>query len=155
MNIEIRKVITTDIDSLKTVLDSSNLFPSELLDDMILNYLSDPKSQEIWFTCTQDEKPISLGYCAPEKLTDGTYNLLAIAVNSDMQGKGIGSKMMEYIEKILLEEKARILIVDTSSDDSFTLTRKFYEKIGYTKEATIRDFWREGEDKVTFYKKLN
>jgi ribosomal protein S18 acetylase RimI-like enzyme len=30
----------------------------------------------------------------------------------------------------------------------------FYKKIGYTQEAVIRDFWKDGEDKIVFRKKF-
>jgi len=150
----IRKVIKQDITTLKEVLDSSELFPSEMLDDMIADYFENPDTQDIWFTYVEDEKPLSIGYCAPEKLTEGTYNLYAIAIKKELQGKGVGQKMMNYIESLLQEEGHRILIVETSSDAAFESTKTFYLKCGYTQEATIRDFWKEGEDKVVFWKKL-
>jgi ribosomal protein S18 acetylase RimI-like enzyme len=153
-NYQIRPVNKVDIAGLKKVLDSSELFPSEFLDDMISEYLNNPSGEEIWFTYTVDQIPVGLGYCAPEKLTYGTFNLYAIAVNQEAQGQGIGHKMMEYIENLLIEKGHRILIVETSSLDHYALTRKFYEKLGYHKEAVIRDFWNEGEDKVIFWKKL-
>lgn len=154
MKNQIRKVIQQDVNALKEVLDSSELFPSEMLEEMIADYFNNPNTQDIWFTYVENEKPLSIGYCAPEKLTEGTYNLYAIAVNKELQGKGIGKKMMTYIENFLQEQGHRILLVETSSDSTFELTRTFYLKCGYTEEATIREFWKEGEDKVVFWKKL-
>ncbi len=151
---EIRPVQAVDINALKNVLDSSNLFPSEYLDDMISPYFNNPDSGEIWFTYLQENVPVGLGYCVPEKFTDGTYNLLAITVAKALQGKGIGKKMMEYIEGQLKKQHKRILIVETSGDDQYTLTREFYLKAGYSIAATIKDFWKEGDDKIIFYKKL-
>jgi len=150
----IRKIVKDDVNELKTVLNSIDLFPAEMLDDMIADYFDNPKTSDIWFTTIQDEKPVAIGYCVPEKLTEGTYNLYAIGVRSDLQGKGIGSTMMNYIESKLKNQGQRILIVETSGTDDFRLTRKFYEKLNYTKEAVIRDFWSEGDDKVIFWKKL-
>ena len=154
MNREIRKIYKSDIPELKKVLDSSGLFPSDYLEDMISDYLANEESTDIWFTTTNKEVPISIGYCAPERLTEGTYNLYAIAVRKDFQGKGIGEKMMNYIEDRLKQNGDRILIVETSSSDDFKLTRKFYENLDYTKEAVIRDFWEDGDDKVIYWKKL-
>lgn len=151
---EIRKVINSDLASLKEVLDSIELFPSEMLDDMIADYFSNPESGEIWFTAIENGQAISIGYCAPEKLTEGTFNLYAIGVRNDHQGKGIGGQMMTYIENQLIEGGHRILIVETSGKEEFQLTRKFYEDLTYTKEAVIRDFWEEGDDKVIYWKKL-
>jgi len=151
---EIRLVTQSDLPDLKKVLDSIELFPSEMLDELIFDYLNNPETQEIWFTAIENNKPISIGFCAPEKLTEGTYNLYAIGVKNDLQGKGIGGKMMAYIENHLRKNGHRILIVDTSGTDAFKMTRMFYEKLSYHKEAVIRDFWKEGDDKVIFWKKL-
>lgn len=155
MNTGIREVSRKDIDGLKTVLDSSELFPSELLDDMITDYLDNPSSKDIWFTYIEEETPVSIAYCAPERLTEGTYNLYAIAVRKDYQGNGIGKQMMLYIEDLLRKKGNRILLVETSGASGFELTREFYKKCNYTKEAIIREFYAERDDKVIFWKKLS
>ncbi|MCZ8286804.1 MAG: N-acetyltransferase [Bacteroidia bacterium] len=154
MTLEIRKVVASDISDLKIVLDSSNLFPSEFLDGMISEYLNDPNTEEIWFTGINDGIAVALGYCVPEKLTDGTYNLLAIAVKGELQRNGVGKKMMTFVENLLVQNGKRLLIVETSSEDHYELARNFYEKIGYTREATVRDFWKEGDSKIIYRKKL-
>ncbi len=86
--------------------------------------------------------------------TNGTYNLYAIGVHNDYQGKGIGKKMMTYLENELKSVGHRILIVETSGTDALALTREFYDKCGYRREACIQDFWDEGNDKIVFWKKL-
>ncbi len=150
----IRPVEKNDLDALKQVLDSIELFPSTMLENIIADYLINPDSEDMWFTLTQDEHPVSIAYCAPEKLTVGTYNLYAIGVRADLQGQGIGGQMMTYIEEQLSQNGHRILIVETSGSADFELTRKFYLKNNYMLEATLRDFWEEGDDKVIFWKKL-
>ena len=150
----IRKVKKEDIESLKIVLDSSELFPSKILDDMIADYLNNPSSEDIWFTKVENGIPISIAYCAPERMTEGTYNLYAIAVHRNYQGNGIGKDMINYIENLLREKGSRILIVETSGLSEYDLTRAFYDKCDYQQEAVIRDFYQEGEDKVVFWKKL-
>ncbi len=151
---KIREVVHTDLDSLKLVLDSCGLFPSEYLEDMISDYFNNPDTQEIWFTQVEDNEPIAIGYCVPEKLTSGTYNLLAIGVSENQQRKGVAIEMMNYIEHKLKVIGARILIVETSSDAAQLGARNLYQKLGYNLEAVIRDFWNEGEDKLIFLKRL-
>lgn len=154
MNEKIRAVTKSDTDGLKKVVDSSELFPSEYLDEMISDYFNNPDTQDIWFTYIDNNKQVAIGYCVPEKLTDGTYNLLAIGVFQDIQRKGIASQMMNYIEQLLKQKDGRILIVETSSNDAQIGARNFYQKIGYTKAAVIKDFWKDGEDKIVFWKRL-
>jgi ribosomal protein S18 acetylase RimI-like enzyme len=153
-NDKIREVIHSDLDSLKIVLDSCGLFPSEYLDDMISDYFYNLDTNEIWFTYVENDSPISIGYCIPEKLTSGTYNILAIGVSENHQRKGVAVEMMNFIEQKLKTIGARVLIVETSSDDAQIGARNLYQKLGYNQEAVIRDFWNEGEDKIVYWKKL-
>ncbi len=154
MTKNIRPVIQADLDGLKHVLDSCGLFPSEYLDELIFDYFNHANTQDIWFTCIDKHVPVAIGYCVPEKLTKGTYNLLAVGVSAHAQRQGIAQAMMNFIEQHLKSKDGRILIVETSSDDAQIGARNLYQKIGYTQEAVIRDFWDEGEDKVVFWKKL-
>ena len=155
MSRQIRKVIEADVPQLKKIIDSTELFPSHMLDDMISDYLRNEASNDIWFTALENKRPISVGYCAPERLTEGTYNLYAIGVDKKFQGQGIGMKMMSYIENVLRENGQRILIVETSGQPMFELTREFYVKCNYVKQANIPEFYEEGDDKIVFWKKLN
>jgi len=154
MNEKIRLVSQADLEQIKKILDSSELFPSEYLDEMISDYFNNQETEDIWFTYLDNKIPTAIGYCVPEKMTEGTYNLLAIGVLKESQGKGIASEMMKHIELLLKQKGGRILIVETSSANAQIAARNFYKKIGYTEEAVIRDFWKDGEDKIVFWKKL-
>jgi ribosomal protein S18 acetylase RimI-like enzyme len=101
----VKKASIKDIHGIKEVLDSSQLFPSEYLDDMMAEFLTNAETDDIWFVAEENNDTVGFGYCVPEKLTNGTYNLLAIAVKSDLQGKGIGKQMMYFIETLLEESK--------------------------------------------------
>ena len=151
---QIRKVKREDLPSLKKVLDLIELFPSEMLDKLIHGFFEQPDSNEIWFTAIHNEKPISIGYCAPERMTEGTYNLYAIGVHPEHQGIGVGKEMMNYIEREVTNLKGRILIVETSGKPEFELTREFYHKCSYIQQAIIPEFYAEGDDKVVFWKKI-
>ncbi|MEL6536483.1 MAG: GNAT family N-acetyltransferase, partial [Bacteroidota bacterium] len=150
----VRLAATQDVTALKTVVDSSGLFPSEYLEDMMSDFLQNPDSEDLWLTLSQDSEPIGVAYCTPEKFTDRTYNLLAIGILPAQQGKGLGRSLMQHVEENLRQRQTRILIVETSSTEDFALTRKFYLQLGYHQEATLRDFWSEGDHKVVFWKKL-
>ncbi|MEO0775790.1 MAG: GNAT family N-acetyltransferase [Bacteroidota bacterium] len=154
MSILIRPVVRTDLAALKAVLRTIELFPPDLLDEMIANYLVQPASEDIWLAATENDEVLALAYCAPEQLTEGTFNLYAIGVRQAAQGRGIGRQIMVYLETHLRQLGHRILIVETSGADGFQRTRRFYENLAYHHEATIRDFWKAGEDKVIYWKRL-
>lgn len=151
---KIRLTKFEDIPALKLVLDGTELFPSEMLPDMMSGFLSTEKSEDVWLTCEADGKAIGFCYAAPEALTEGTWNMLAIAVLPEKQGSGAGGAIVKELEANLRKSGHRVLIADTSGADEFTKTREFYRKNNYTQEARIRDFWAEGDDKVIFRKSL-
>ena len=152
--INIRPVISNDLDDLKIVVDANNLFSSDMLDDMMSDYFTSDKSEDIWLTSTVENRSVAIAYCAPEKMTEGTYNLYSIAVHPDYQGRGIGTAMVNRIEQMLSARGERILLVETSGLDSYKKTRSFYRRCGYEREARIREFYQAGEDKIVFWKSL-
>jgi len=148
----IRPVEESDLEALKEVIATSDLFPPEMLKGMMQDYLECKSLKDIWLTGEVDEVPVAVSFCAPERMTEGTFNLFLIAVHSDHQGKGLGEQMMRYIENFLEKQEGRILLVETSGSSEFELARKFYDKCGFTREAVIREFYQEGDDKVIFWK---
>lgn len=154
MSDSIRAVRKSDLSDLETVIETNGLFPPDLLEGMMADFFTNPETQDIWLAKLIDAKPVAVAYCAPERLTAGTYNLYLIAVHADRQGKGIGSALMNHVEALLKAAGHRILLVETSGLPEFELTRAFYDKCRYNREAIIRDFYDEGEDKVVFRKKL-
>jgi len=150
----IRPTKSDDIPELMLVLDGTELFPSEMLPDMIGGFLSSADSEDVWLTCEHAGQAIGFCYAVPEALTDGAWNMLAIAVLPSNQGKGAGGAIASELENVLSKRGHRVLIADTSGTDDFSKTRKFYRKNGYAEEARIRDFWAEGDDKIVFWKSL-
>jgi ribosomal protein S18 acetylase RimI-like enzyme len=150
---KIRAVTPNDLSDLKVVIEANDLFPSDMLDEMISGYFNNESGSEFWFTY-EDSKPVAIAYCALERMTEGTWNLYLIAVHPDYQRKGIGNSMLHYIEQMLTTRGERILLVETSSLETFEGTRKFYRKCGYEEEARIREFYQAGEDKIVFRKLL-
>lgn len=142
-----------DIPGLQVVLDRTALFPAEMLPELLAPALTG-EDAALWLTCHLDGAPVGLCYSEPEALTDGTWNMRALAVRPDLQGQGLGSALVEAAENHLRDKRQRILIVDTSGSDGFALTRKFYAQNGYGEEARIRDFWSPGDDKVIYRKAL-
>jgi ribosomal protein S18 acetylase RimI-like enzyme len=152
---KIRPTKHDDIAALQEVLDGTELFPSEMLPDMVGGFLADGESADIWLTCEANGKALGFCYAAPEALADGAWNMLAIAILPTEQGKGYGGAIVEHLEAELKARGQRILIADTSGVDGFAQTRAFYRKSGYSEEARIRDFWAAGDDKIVFWKSLS
>lgn len=152
--IDIRETTSQDVPAIKLLLDAVELFPSEMLDEMIADYSSEDVSTEIWLSLYSDDALAGFCYAIPEEMTDGTWNLLAIAIDPKLQGKGLGASLVGYLEGVLRDASQRLLIIDTSGAESFRQTCEFYHKNNYREEARIESFWAEGDDKITFTKRL-
>ena len=149
----IRPATSADVPALKALIDALGLFPGEMLESMIADYFTNPQSRDCWLT-DEDTGPVGVAYYAPERLTDGTWNLYLIAIQADQQGQGRGAALMRYVEADLQARSERLLLVETSGLPSYDYQRAFYRRCGYTEEARIRDFYQAGEDKVVFWKVL-
>ncbi|WP_448552433.1 GNAT family N-acetyltransferase [Thalassotalea montiporae] len=150
----IRAMNPSDLPAVKLIVEDNQMFPSEFLDEMSQAFFG-KESEEKWFVTEDSNKQIlALAYCAPEKMTEGTWNLLLIAVLKKHQGSGVGKQLMQYVESILIEQKVRILLVETSGLPGYELTREFYPKCGYTQVAVIPEYYDKGDDKVVFWKSL-
>ncbi len=90
----------------------------------------------------------------PRSLTQGTYDLYWIAVDPAAKRGGVGRALMSQMEKDITMLGGRLIVVETSGLEKYAPTRAFYEGIGYTREATIRDFYAPGDDLVVYTHKL-
>lgn len=125
-----------------------------MLDDMMAAYLNNgPDGDQCWLT-DDDGSPVGVAYYAPERLTEGAWNLYLIAIHPDRQGQGRGAALLRYVEDALAARGERILLVETSGVPEFEYQRAFYRKCGYEEEARIRDFYKAGDDKVIFRKQV-
>ncbi len=139
---------------IKEIINSTELFPSELIDTMTADYFQENTNQEIWLTYNNPE-PLGILYCAPERMTDGTYNALLLAIDKKHQGKGIGGALMHHLEQQLISDGHRLLLVETSGQADFEQTRQFYLKSGYEIVARIPEYYEAGDDKIVFFKILS
>lgn len=153
----IRAVAPDDVVALKAVIDATGLFPSDLLNGMLASFLDGTDQEAIWLTAAQVDKdqPFAVAYCAPERMTSGTWNLYLIAIHPDHQGHGHGRALLAHVEIMLARRGERVLLVETSGLPAFARTRAFYARCGYDEEARIREFYQAGEDKIVFRKALS
>ena len=151
-NDHIRPLERRDIERVACLVDENAMFPSEMLAGMTGPFFDGDENQR-WLV-HDDGRVDAVCYFAPEEMADGVWNLLLIAVDPKRHGAGLGSRLMLAVERQLAAEGIRILLVDTSGKDGFKRTRAFYDMLGYEREARIRDYWAEGDDKVTFRKVL-
>ncbi len=100
-------------------------------------------------------KVVGFAYYAPAAMTDRTWYLYWIAVSKAIQSKGIGKGLLQHLEAEIKSLGGRVLVIETSSLPMYEPTRNFYLRNGYEQEATLRDYYADGDGMVVFRKKLS
>lgn len=90
----------------------------------------------------------------PTPLTQGVFDLYWIVVDPAAQRKGFGRYLIEYVERDVIKRGGRMLLIETSSQESYSATIRFYERNSYQLVARIKNFYRIGDDKLVFSKEL-
>ena len=114
-----------------------------------------PEGSGYYFQVAREGEQV-LGYTCygPRALTDRTYDLYWIAVDPNARGGGIGKKLLAAAEEAVRQLGGRLLIVETSGLPKYEPTRAFYHATHYLLEATLKDFYSDGDDLVIFTKHL-
>lgn len=93
-------------------------------------------------------------FFGPTPCTLGTWDLYWIVVHPNFQGCGIGRGLLERVERQMRSAGARMCVIETSSRDDYSMTRRFYLACGYQEIARIADFYDVGDDRVTYAKQF-
>jgi ribosomal protein S18 acetylase RimI-like enzyme len=153
----IRSTAPDDINALLALAKATGLFELNQIEELaqMLNqhFSNETDDRGIWFTDC-DTEPVGVAYVAPERMTEGTWNLYLIAIHPNRQRQGRGIALLQHVEQMLAERGERVLLVETSGLDDFEYVRAFYRKSGYDEEARIREFYKVGDDKIVFRKAL-
>jgi ribosomal protein S18 acetylase RimI-like enzyme len=123
----------------------------EVLDE----YVAQPGGDGYHCYCCEKEGQI-LGFAChgPNTMTDRTWDLFWIVVSKETQARGIGSRLLHFVEDDIRQRNGRLLVIETSSQHSYEPTRRFYRKHGYDQPAVIPDFYADGDSIVIFTKRL-
>lgn len=150
----LRPALASDLPALEAVIAATGLFPAEMLPDMIAPFLEGNAAGERWLVAGEASAQ-GVAYAVPERMTEGCWNLLLLAVHPAAQRQGIGGALVSGLQQELAEEGARLLLVETSDLPSFADVQAFYRAQGFRQEAAIRDFYRAGEGKIILTRRLH
>ena len=97
-----------------------------------------------------------LGYVSfgPTPLTESTYDLYWIAVDKSKHRGGVGKRLMKFTEEEISRRGGKLLLIETSSQETYGGTIQFYERTGYELVGKIKEYYKPGDDKLIFAKKL-
>jgi ribosomal protein S18 acetylase RimI-like enzyme len=105
-------------------------------------------------TDEREGRPVGFAYYAPASMTDRAWYLYWIAVEKQVQARGLGSALLEAAEEDIRGRGGRLFLIETSSLPHYEPTRRFYLRHGYEQASVLHDFYADGDDLVVFRKRL-
>jgi ribosomal protein S18 acetylase RimI-like enzyme len=96
------------------------------------------------------------GYCCfgPIPCTIGSFDLYWIAVDNSVRRQGIGRTMLAQAEKLAASMGGRQMYIETSSLPMYHDTHAFYIRNGYEQVSELKNFYQDGDHKITYMKQL-
>jgi len=158
IDITIRPTQETDKPAIMRMLKETKFFredeiiiAEEVLDNsLVCGIAGDYRS----YSAIENNKTIGWVCFGPVACTIGTFDVFWIVVDAKSQAKGLGTKLMDFATDLIKKDNGRLIVVETSGMTKYLSTQKFYEKLGYKKEAVLKDFYTKGDDKIIYLKKV-
>jgi ribosomal protein S18 acetylase RimI-like enzyme len=154
----IRPLAAADRGPLEEVLRATDAFTEEevqvALELIDLGLKSPPSSDYLFVVAAEGSSVLGYACWGPVPLTDRVHDLYWIAVDPRRQKGGVGRALLEEVERRLRAAGQRMLLIETASKESYASTRRFYERTGYDEVSRLRDFYRDGDDKVVYGKRF-
>jgi len=157
--VQLRPVKTRDLEDLVSILRACPEFrPEEVaVGEEVLREAIKPARLEDYIVTVAVDQEQTIGWSCHGRvpLTDATYDLYWIAVLPEYQNQGVGGQLLAHIERQLASERARWLLAETSASSGYGKTRRFYERQGFELLSTIDDFYRAGDGRLIFGKRID
>jgi ribosomal protein S18 acetylase RimI-like enzyme len=154
----IRTATLTDIPAVRDIAIGTGLFDADgwlEVEPIMVDSVSGALDGHVWIVLEDDTGTVlGAAYYAPEPFAHRMWNMYFLGVRPGHQGDGTGGALVRHVEAVLRERGERVLIIETSSTDTYEATRRFYRSHGYDEEARIREFYGPNDDKVVFWKSL-
>jgi ribosomal protein S18 acetylase RimI-like enzyme len=162
MNRIIRPMVAADRSGVFRILETAGNFTPEevataleLIDEWL--ELGEHSGYLTYVLEARDENASEiLGYVCfgPTPLTDSTYDMYWIAVDKSKHRGGVGKRLMKFAEEEIVRRGGGMLLIETSSQETYDGTIQFYERTGYELVGKIPEYYKPGDDKLIFAKKL-
>jgi ribosomal protein S18 acetylase RimI-like enzyme len=101
----------------------------------------------------QDGRLLAWACWGPTPGTAATFDLYWIVVDPGCQGCGLGTLLLDEMER-RIAGTARVVVIVTSGRADYGNTRAFYLRHGYSIKGTIEDYYGPGDDQVIFAKRF-
>jgi ribosomal protein S18 acetylase RimI-like enzyme len=156
MNITIAPIRPKDREQLVRIIKMQKNFLKCEIDVAIevIDATFHPKEDYRVLAAADQQRMLGFVSYGPIPMTENRFDLYWIAVDPHDGRHGIGTMLLAEMEKRLRTTKPVHVYIDTSSTEGYQPARHFYEKNGYDMAAHLKDFYRDGDDKIIYRKVL-
>ena len=156
---EVRPLTFDDREKISRLLRQRGIFNEKEVQvalDIIDETLHRPEKKDYYIFCAVDGSDSLAGYICfgPIPMTEASYDLYWIVVDGKFSRRGLGRKLLGFMEGFVRREGAQRIYVETSSAPPYEPARSFYEKHGYRRVCLLKDFYRQGDHKIIFTKEV-
>lgn len=157
----IRRVLPGDREAIRSMIEGTRAFQPhevevamELVDSALAKRDPGEEDYHAWVLAEEDGTVVSYACFGKNPMTAATWDLYWLATRPDRMGKGYGRTIVRFVEDEVRRRGGRLLVIETSSKESYGGTRVFYDRIGCTLAAQIPDYYDRGDDKLVYLIRL-
>ncbi|MBI5576697.1 MAG: GNAT family N-acetyltransferase [Deltaproteobacteria bacterium] len=155
----IRPIEEKDRDAVRNLIDGTGAFKPFEVDvamELVDIALTSPDQEDYHpFVLEEEDGTVAAYACfGKNPMTKFTFDLYWLATRADRMGKGYGRKIVSFVEEEVRKRGGKLLVIETSSKESYGTTREFYIRIGCTLAAQLPDYYDDGDDKLIYLKRI-
>jgi GNAT superfamily N-acetyltransferase len=154
----IRPIEARDREGIVELLKSTGAFQEHELAvalELVDTALSKPEQQDYLPYVLEIGSSLAAYACfGRNPMTRFTYDLYWIATHARHMRQGYGQALFRFVEEETRRRGGRLLVIETSSKESYGGSREFYTRLGCEFAASLPDFYDIGDDRVIYFKRL-
>jgi ribosomal protein S18 acetylase RimI-like enzyme len=141
----------------REIVEAAGIFRAaevEIAEEVLAGAVEAPGKDYWAIGAYEGERLVGFACYGPTPGTEATWDLYWIAVDPAVHRAGTGRRLMHACEAAISERGGRLIVVETASRPDYAPARAFYEGIGYSRAAHIRDYYAPRDDLVIYVKRL-
>jgi GNAT superfamily N-acetyltransferase len=159
VSFRIRQILPADRHAIGALIEGTGVFKPHEVDvalELVDIFLTKPDQDDYHpYVLVEEDGAVGAYACfGKNPMTTGTFDLYWLATRADRHGKGYGRAIVAFVEEQVLRMGGYLLVIETSSKESYGSTRLFYDKIGCTLAARLPDYYDRGDDKLVYLRRL-
>ena len=147
-----------DILRIREIVESTKFFYDheiEIAVELITERLNLGEETGYYFVFAEfDGVTVAYSCFGPIEMSKTSFDLYWIATHNEYRGKGIGKKLLDKTFRAARDMGCRIIIAETSGLPHYESTRAFYKSNEFELEASLKDFYTLGDDKLFYTKRI-